>query len=67
MTKAETKITTLIIITTLIGLGMLFAAIPIDISAQENMTNNDQNMTNNDQNMTASNYGTISGAARGSS
>ncbi|MGD1836462.1 MAG: hypothetical protein ACPKPY_00205 [Nitrososphaeraceae archaeon] len=60
MTKAETKITTLIIIMTLMGLGMLFAVIPMDISAQENMTNNDQNMT-------ASNYGTISGAARGTS
>ncbi|MGD1834636.1 MAG: hypothetical protein ACPKQO_02820 [Nitrososphaeraceae archaeon] len=67
MTKAETKITTLIIIMTLMGLGMLFAVIPMDISAQENMTNNDKNMTNNDKNMTASNYGTISGAARGTS
>ena len=59
------KITALIIITALTGLGMLLAYPTITISAQENMTNTDQNMTNTDQNMTALGFGTISGAGRG--
>jgi hypothetical protein len=58
---------------------MLLAYPTITISAQENMTNNDQNMTNTDQNMTNTDQnmtntdqnmtslgsGTISGAGRG--
>jgi len=52
------KITTLIIITALMGLGMLLAYPTITISAQENMTNTDQNMT-------SLGSGTISGAGRG--
>ncbi|HEU4483535.1 MAG TPA: hypothetical protein VFR65_10845 [Nitrososphaeraceae archaeon] len=65
MNNAGIKITTLIIMTALTGLGMLFAYPTITISAQENMTNTDQNMTNTDQNMTALGSGTISGAGRG--
>jgi hypothetical protein len=65
LNNAGIKITTLIIITTLTGLGILLAYPTITISAQENMTNTDQNMTNTDQNMTALGFGTISGAGRG--
>ncbi|MGZ5484722.1 MAG: hypothetical protein ACXWFB_02270 [Nitrososphaeraceae archaeon] len=65
MNNAGIKITTLIIMTALTGLGMLLAYPTITISAQENMTNTDQNMTNTDQNMTALGFGTISGAGRG--
>ncbi|HEX7141716.1 MAG TPA: hypothetical protein VF222_04490 [Nitrososphaeraceae archaeon] len=65
MNNAGIKITTLIIMTVLTGLGMLLAYPTITISAQENMTNPDQNMTNPDQNMTALGSGTISGAGRG--
>ena len=54
------KITTLIIMTALTGLGMLLVYPTITISAQENMTNTDQNMT-------ALGSGTISGANRGTS
>ena len=65
MNNAGIKITTLIIMTALTGLGMLLAYPTITISEQENMTNTDQNMTNTDQNMTALGSGTISGAGRG--
>ena len=65
MNNGGIKITALIIITALTGLGMLLAYPTITISAQENMTNTDQNMTNTDQNMTALGFGTISGAGRG--
>ena len=65
LNNAGIKITTLIIITALTGLGILLAYSTITISAQENMTNTDQNMTNTDQNMTALGFGTISGAGRG--
>jgi hypothetical protein len=65
MKNAGIKITTLIIITALTGLGMLLAYPTINISAQENMTNTDQNMTDTDQNMTGLGFGTISGAGRG--
>ena len=65
LNNAGIKITTLIIMTALTGLGMLLAYPTITISAQENMTNTDQNMTNTDQNMTALGSGTISGAGRG--
>lgn len=66
LNNAGIKITTLIIITALTGLGMLLAYPTITISAQENMTNTDQNMTNtDDQNMTTLGSGTISGAGRG--
>ena len=65
MNNAGIKITTLIIMTALTGLGMVLAFPTITISAQENMTNTDQNMTNTDQNMTALGFGTISGAGRG--
>lgn len=66
LNNAGIKITTLIIITALTGLGMLLAYPTITISAQENMTNTDQNMTNtDDQNMTILGSGTISGAGRG--
>ena len=61
----DIKITTLIIITALTGLGMLLAYPTITISAQENMTNTDQNMTNTDQNITGLDFGIISGAGRG--
>jgi hypothetical protein len=81
LNNAGIKITTLIIMTTLTGLGILLAYPTITISAQENMTNTDQNMTNTDQNMTntdqnmtntdqnmsALGYGIISGAGRGAS
>jgi hypothetical protein len=67
LNKADIKITTLIIMMALTGLGMLLAYPTITISAQENMTNADQNMTNADQNMTALGSGTISGASRGTS
>jgi hypothetical protein len=60
LNNAGIKITTLIIMTALTGLGMLLAYPTITISAQENMTNTDQNMT-------ALGSGTISGANRGSS
>ncbi len=66
MTKAS-KVTTMIIMTALVGLGMLFVVPPMSVSAQENMTNTDQNMTNTDQNMTSLESGTVSGAARGTS
>lgn len=59
LNNAGIKITTLIIITALTGLGMLLAYPTITISAQENMTNTD------DQNMTILGSGTISGAGRG--
>ena len=72
LNNAGIKITTLIIITALMGLGMLLAYPTITISAQENMTNTNQNMTNTNQNMTNINqnmtslgFGTISGAGRG--
>jgi hypothetical protein len=65
LNNAGIKITTLIIMTALTGLGMLLAYPTITISAQENMTNTDQNITNTDQNMTALGSGTISGAGRG--
>jgi len=72
LNNAGIKITTLIIMTALTGLGILLAYPTITISAQENMTNTDQNMTNTDQNMTntdqnmtALGFGTISGAGRG--
>ena len=72
LNNAGIKITTLIIITALMGLGMLLAYPTITISAQENMTNTNQNMTNTNQNMTNTNqnmtsldFGTISGAGRG--
>ncbi|MGZ5490562.1 MAG: hypothetical protein ACXWEW_02710 [Nitrososphaeraceae archaeon] len=65
MNNAGIKITTLIIMTALTGLGMLLAFPTITISAQENLTNTDQNMTNTDQNMTALGSGTISSAGRG--
>ena len=65
LNNAGIKITTLIIITALMGLGMLLAYPTITISAQENMTNTNQNMTNIDQNMTSLGFGTISGAGRG--
>ena len=58
LNNAGIKITTLIIMTALTGLGMLLAYPTITISAQENMTNTDQNMT-------ALGFGTISGAGRG--
>ena len=78
LNNAGIKITTLIIMTALTGLGMLLAYPTITISAQENMTNTDQNMTNTDQNMTNTNQnmtntdqnmtalgsGTISGASK---
>jgi len=58
----------------LTGLGMLLLYPTITISAQENLTNTDQNLTNTDQNLTNTDqnltslgYGTISGAARGTS
>ena len=60
LNNAGIKITTLIIMTALTGLGMLLAYPTITISAQENMTNTDQNMT-------ALGSGTISGANRGTS
>jgi hypothetical protein len=60
LNNAGIKITTLIILTTLMGLWMLLAYPTITISAQENMTNTDQNMT-------ALGSGTISGANRGTS
>ena len=65
LNNASIKITTLIIMTALMGLGMLLAYPTITISAQENMTNTNQNMTNIDQNMTSLGFGTISGAGRG--
>jgi hypothetical protein len=79
LNNADIKITTLIIMTALTGLGMLLAYPTITISAQENMTNTDQNMTNTDQNMTNTDqnmtntdqnmtelgFGTISGGGRG--
>ena len=65
MNNAGIKIATLIIMTTLTGLGMLHAYPTITIYAQENMTNADQNMTNSDQNITELGYGIISGAVRG--
>jgi hypothetical protein len=79
LNNAGITITTLIIMTALMGLGMLLAYPTITISAQENMTNTDQNMTNTDQNMTNTDqnmtntdqnmtslgFGTISGAGRG--
>ncbi len=72
LNNASIKITTLIIMMALMGLGMLLAYPTITISAQENMTNTnqnmtniDQNMTNIDQNMTSLGFGTISGAGRG--
>ena len=58
LNNAGIKITTLIIMTTLTGIGMLLASPTITISAQENMTNTDQNMT-------ALGSGTISGVGRG--
>jgi hypothetical protein len=67
LNNSDIKITTLIIMMALTGLGMLLAYPTITISAQENMTNADQNMTNADQNMTALGSGTISGASRGTS
>ncbi len=67
MTKDGIKITTLIIMTAFIGLGMFFAFPMMTIFAQENMTNTDQNMTNTDQNMTALDSGVVSGAVRGTS
>ena len=60
LNNAGIKITTLIIMTALAGLGILLAYPTIIISAQENMTNTDQNMT-------ALGSGTISGASRGTS
>ena len=60
LNNAGIKITTLIIMTTLTGLGILLAYPTITISAQENMTNTDQNMS-------ALGYGIISGAGRGAS
>ncbi len=65
LNNASIKITTLIIMMALMGLGMLLAYPTITISAQENMTNTNQNMTNIDQNMTSLGFGTISGAGRG--
>ena len=65
LNNAGIKITTLIIITALMGLGMLLAYPTITISAQENMTNTNQNMINTNQNMTSLDFGTISGAGRG--
>ncbi|HJT85312.1 MAG TPA: hypothetical protein VJ697_12605 [Nitrososphaeraceae archaeon] len=68
MNNAGIKIAaTLIIMTTLTVLGMLDAYPTITIYAQENMTTTNQNMTNTDQNMTELGFGTISGAARGTS
>ncbi len=81
MNNAGIKITTLIIMTALTGLGILLAYPTITISAQENMTTTDQNMTTTDQNMTTTDqnmtttdqnmtelgFGTISGGARGTS
>jgi hypothetical protein len=60
LNNSDIKITTLIIMMALTGLGMLLAYPTITISAQENMTNADQNMT-------ALGSGTISGASRGTS
>ena len=60
LNNAGIKITTLIIMTALTGLGILLAYPTITISAQENMTNTDQNMT-------ALGFGTISSAGRGAS
>ncbi len=65
LNNAGIKITTLIIMMALMGLGMLLAYTTITISAQENMNNTNQNMTNIDQNMTSLGFGTISGAGRG--
>ena len=74
LNNAGIKITTLIIMTALTGLGILLGYPTITISAQENMTNTDQNMSNTDQNMsntdqnmTELGFGTISGGARGTS
>ena len=59
LNNAGIKIATLIIMTTLMGLGMLLAyPTTTTIFAQENMTNTDQNMTE-------LGYGIISGAVRG--